>query len=51
MNDGWWDIEVDDLSNEELADKDRIGSRAWYVLFGKRYLSIFENELEYRSIQ
>lgn len=48
MNDGWWDIDVSDLSRNELKDKDKVGSKAWFVLFGKKYLEVLKFELDCR---
>lgn len=49
MLDSWRGIIPEQLSNEELKQKDKVGMKAWFVFNGISYIDAFNKELENRS--
>ncbi len=45
----WWNATPESLTDEELKLKDEVMQKAWYVFHGRKYYSVFEEELKIRG--
>ena len=48
MLDSWHGIIPEQLSKEELMQKDEVGMKAWFVFNGINYMNAFTEELDRR---
>ena len=49
MLDSWGGSIPEQLTAEELQQKDEVGMKAWFVFNGLEYIEAFRRELEHRS--
>ena len=49
MLNSWRGIAPEELSMEELKDKDEVGMKAWFVFNGIKYIHAFTEEFDRRN--